>query len=199
MIDREGQVRARYDKIHLFDVDLPTGETGANRGLFGGRGRGAGQWHAGREARPHDLLRPEISDAVRTHRGGRRRRDFRPRRLHGPDRPRPLACASCARARSRRGCSWSPPRRSGATRTGGRHLGTRLSSIRGARSARHGRGDGVGFADIDLARISDVRSRIPALNHRRLIPEPVSHDRLRSSVPRRRRDLRSLVPLERGL
>jgi deaminated glutathione amidase len=27
VIDGEGQVRARYDKIHLFDVDLPTGES----------------------------------------------------------------------------------------------------------------------------------------------------------------------------
>ena len=27
MIDREGVIRARYDKIHLFDVDLPTGES----------------------------------------------------------------------------------------------------------------------------------------------------------------------------
>ena len=33
---------------------------------------------------------------------------------------------------------------------------------------------GVGFADIDLKRISDVRSRIPALKHRRLIPEAVA-------------------------
>ena len=27
VIDREGQIRATYDKIHLFDVDLPTGES----------------------------------------------------------------------------------------------------------------------------------------------------------------------------
>jgi hypothetical protein len=33
---------------------------------------------------------------------------------------------------------------------------------------------GVGFADIDLKRISDVRSRIPALKHRRPIPDPVT-------------------------
>jgi deaminated glutathione amidase len=37
-----------------------------------------------------------------------------------------------------------------------------------------GEDSGVGFADIDLSRISDVRSRIPALSHRRTIPEPVS-------------------------
>ena len=33
---------------------------------------------------------------------------------------------------------------------------------------------GVGFADIDLARISEVRSGIPALTHRRPIPEPAT-------------------------
>jgi predicted amidohydrolase len=33
---------------------------------------------------------------------------------------------------------------------------------------------GLGFADIDLSRISEVRSRIPALNHRRPIPDVVS-------------------------
>src|SRR3982751_2296321 len=27
VIDREGNVRATYDKLHLFDVDLPTGES----------------------------------------------------------------------------------------------------------------------------------------------------------------------------
>ena len=33
---------------------------------------------------------------------------------------------------------------------------------------------GVGFAEIDLARIAEVRSRIPALNHRRPIPDVVT-------------------------
>ena len=37
-----------------------------------------------------------------------------------------------------------------------------------------GEGNGVGFADIDLKRISDVRGRIPALNHRRTIPDAVT-------------------------
>jgi predicted amidohydrolase len=37
-----------------------------------------------------------------------------------------------------------------------------------------GEGPGVGFADIDLARIQEVRARIPALNHRRPIPDVVS-------------------------
>ena len=37
-----------------------------------------------------------------------------------------------------------------------------------------GEARGVGFADIDLSRISEVRSRIPALDHRRPIPDEVS-------------------------
>ena len=32
-----------------------------------------------------------------------------------------------------------------------------------------GEGAGLGFADIDLARITDIRSRLPALSHRRPI------------------------------
>jgi predicted amidohydrolase len=34
---------------------------------------------------------------------------------------------------------------------------------------------GLGFADIDLARISEVRARIPALTHRRPIADAVAH------------------------
>jgi predicted amidohydrolase len=32
-----------------------------------------------------------------------------------------------------------------------------------------GEEEGVGFADIDLARLADVRARVPALRHRRPI------------------------------
>jgi predicted amidohydrolase len=31
VIDDQGTIRARYDKIHLFDVDLPTGESWRDR------------------------------------------------------------------------------------------------------------------------------------------------------------------------
>jgi predicted amidohydrolase len=36
VIDAEGQVRARYDKIHLFDVDLPTGESWRESAIYEG-------------------------------------------------------------------------------------------------------------------------------------------------------------------
>ena len=34
VIDAEGEIRARYDKIHLFDVDLPTGESWRESALY---------------------------------------------------------------------------------------------------------------------------------------------------------------------
>ena len=37
-----------------------------------------------------------------------------------------------------------------------------------------GDGSGVGFAEIDLSRITDVRSRLPALSHRRPVGEVLS-------------------------
>ncbi|MGH6783904.1 MAG: nitrilase-related carbon-nitrogen hydrolase, partial [Sphingomicrobium sp.] len=40
VIDDKGEVRARYDKIHLFDVDLPTGESWRESAVYAG-GEGA--------------------------------------------------------------------------------------------------------------------------------------------------------------
>ena len=38
LIDGEGEIRGRYDKIHLFDVDLPTGESWRESAVYeGGR------------------------------------------------------------------------------------------------------------------------------------------------------------------
>ena len=56
VIDREGEVRATYDKIHLFDVDLPTGESWRESTSIRLARRGPGQWHAGRQARAYHLL-----------------------------------------------------------------------------------------------------------------------------------------------
>ena len=35
VIDDKGEIRARYDKIHLFDVDLPTGESWRESSVYG--------------------------------------------------------------------------------------------------------------------------------------------------------------------
>jgi deaminated glutathione amidase len=36
-----------------------------------------------------------------------------------------------------------------------------------------GEAAGLGFAEIDAARLADVRARLPALHHRRPVPPPV--------------------------
>ncbi|NNM71247.1 carbon-nitrogen hydrolase family protein [Enterovirga aerilata] len=39
LIDRQGEITARYDKIHLFDVDLPNGESWRESATYAGGGR----------------------------------------------------------------------------------------------------------------------------------------------------------------
>jgi predicted amidohydrolase len=39
VIDGQGEVRASYDKIHLFDVDLPTGESWRESAMYDGGGK----------------------------------------------------------------------------------------------------------------------------------------------------------------
>jgi deaminated glutathione amidase len=40
VIDDRGEIVARYDKVHLFDVDLPTGESWRESGAYAGGDRG---------------------------------------------------------------------------------------------------------------------------------------------------------------
>ena len=51
LIDDEGEIRARYDKMHLFDVDLPTGESWRESASFAAGERAGG----GRTARSGSL------------------------------------------------------------------------------------------------------------------------------------------------
>ena len=60
VIDDEGEIRARYDKIHLFDVDLPTGESWRESAAYRGGDRAVRGRYAGRRARPFDLLRSAL-------------------------------------------------------------------------------------------------------------------------------------------
>ena len=102
VIDDQGAIRARYDKIHLFDVDLPTGESWRESAAYaGGDARGGGR-DAGRQPRPVDLLRSALPRPLS--RAQRRRRDHVERaRRRSPCRPgRRTGKSCCARGRSRR-------------------------------------------------------------------------------------------------
>ena len=175
IIDREGQIRARYDKIHLFDVDLPTGESWRESNVYS-----AGQGVVLVNGTPVGKLGLTICYDLRF----------------------PMLFARIAEANAdvisvpaaftvpTGKAHWHVLLRARAIEAG-------LYVVAAAQVGRHedgrqtfghslvvdpwgevlldmGEETGVGFADIDLKRISDVRSRIPALNHRRPIPEAVT-------------------------
>jgi predicted amidohydrolase len=175
VIDREGEVRARYDKIHLFDVDLPTGESWRESATYS-----AGTDVALINGTPVGKLGLTICYDLRF--------PMLFARLAEADADVIAVPAAFTVPTGR--AHWHVLLRARAIEAG-------LFVVAAAQVGHHqdGRntfghslvvdpwgevlldmGDepGVGFADIDLARISDVRSRIPALNHRRPIPDAVT-------------------------
>ena len=175
IVDREGHVRAHYDKIHLFDVDLPTGESWRESSTYS-----AGQGVALVNGTPvgklglticYDLRFPSLFARLAEADGD------------------VIAVPAAFTVPTGR-AHWHVLLRARAIEAG-------LFVVAAAQVGRHedgrhtfghslvvdpwgevlldmGEDAGVGFADIDLARISDVRSRIPALSHRRPIPEAVT-------------------------
>jgi deaminated glutathione amidase len=172
VIDREGQIRARYDKIHLFDVDLPTGESWRESKVYS-----PGQGAVLVNGTPVGKLGLTICYDLRF--------PMLFARLAEADADVISVPAAFTVPTGR--AHWHVLLRARAIEAG-------LFVVAAAQAGRHedGRqtfghslvvdpwgevlldmGDetGVGFADIDLKRIPEVRSRIPALNHRRPIPE----------------------------
>ena len=174
VIDRTGQVRARYDKIHLFDVDLPTGESWRESSVYQA-GKGAVLVNGTPVGKLglticYDLRFPGLFARI-------------------AEADADVISVPAAFTVPTGKAHWHVLLRARAIEAG-------LFVVAAAQSGRHqdgrqtfghslvvdpwgevlldmGEQVGVGFADIDLARISEVRARIPALNHRRPIPEAV--------------------------
>ena len=103
LIDREGEIVARYDKIHMFDVDLANGESYREFAqLPSGRDRGGSRPALG-AARAHRLLRSALSRALPRAGGSRQLVPRHSVGLHRADRRGALACAD-ARPRDRERC-----------------------------------------------------------------------------------------------
>jgi predicted amidohydrolase len=175
VIDREGNVRGRYDKIHLYDVDLPTGESwresavyapGAGVVLVNGTPVGKlglticydlrfpGLFARLAEA-DADVITVPSAFTVPTGQA----------HWHVLLRARAIEAGLFVVAAAQVG------QHEDGRRTFGHSL---VVDPWGEILLDMGSDKGVGFADIDLKRISEVRSRIPALNHRRPIPEAVT-------------------------
>ena len=175
VVDREGKIRATYDKLHLFDVDLPTGESwresnvySAGKGVVLVNGTPIGKLGL---TICYDLRFPGL---------------FARLAESGAD----VIAVPAAFTVPTGKAHWHILLRARAIEAG-------LFIVAAAQVGRHedgrqtfghslvidpwgevlldmGEDRGVGFADIDLKRISDVRGRIPALNHRRPIPDAVT-------------------------
>lgn len=175
VIDREGNVRARYDKLHLFDVDLPTGESWRESSVYS-----AGEGVALVNGTPVGKLGLTICYDLR----------FPGLFARLAEADADVIAVPAAFTVPTGRAHWHILLRARAIEAG-------LFVIAAAQVGRHedgrqtfghslvvgpwgevlldmGEEPGVGFADIDLKRISEVRSRIPALNHRRPIPEAVT-------------------------
>jgi predicted amidohydrolase len=175
VIDREGRVRARYDKMHLFDVDLPTGESWRESATYS-----PGQGAVLVNGTPIGKLGLTICYDLR----------FPMLFARIAEADADVISVPAAFTVPTGKAHWHILLRARAIEAG-------LFVVAAAQVGRHEDGrqtfghslvvdpwgevlldmgdeQGVGFADIDLKRISDVRSRIPALKHRRLIPEAVA-------------------------
>jgi predicted amidohydrolase len=175
VIDREGEVRATYDKIHLFDVDLPTGESWRESSVYSA---GAGVVLV--NGTPIGKLGLTICYDLR----------FPGLFARLAESDADVIAVPAAFTVPTGKAHWHVLLRARAIEAG-------LFVIAAAQSGHHedgrntfghslvvdpwgeiildmGEDNGVAFADIDLKRIVDVRSRIPALNHRRPIPDSVT-------------------------
>jgi predicted amidohydrolase len=175
VIDREGEIRATYDKIHLFDVDLPTGESWRESNVYS---QGTGVVLV--DGTPVGKLGLTICYDVR----------FPGLFARLAESDADVIAVPAAFTVPTGKAHWHVLLRARAIEAG-------LFVVAAAQVGHHedgrttfghslvvdpwgdvlldmGEGNGVGFADIDLKRISDVRARIPALNHRRPLPDAVT-------------------------
>ena len=171
VIDDTGSIRARYDKMHLFDVDLPTGESW----------RESNSYTAGTEPVVVETPLGKLGLAICYD-------------LRFPDLFRTLSNAGAtilavpaAFTRPTGAAHWHVLLRARAIEAAAFVLAAAQTGTHADGRATYGHslaidpwGDvlldmgeaaDLGFAEIDAGRLEDVRSRVPVLRHRRAIPE----------------------------
>ena len=174
VIDARGEIRARYDKLHLFDVDLPTGESWRESAAYApGNGAVVVETPVGRLglAICYDLRFPDLFRAL-------------------SDAGATILALPAAFTRPTGAAHWHVLLRARAIEAAAFVVAAAQTGVHedGRATFGHslvidpwgeilldmGEEPGVGFAEIDPARITDVRGRIPVLAHRRPIPAVTS-------------------------
>ena len=171
LIDSNGNIRCTFDKLHLFDVDLPTGESWRESAAYApGERAVVAETPAGLLglAICYDLRFPAFFSAL-------------------TDAGAQILSIPAAFTVPTGEAHWHVLMRARAIEAG-------VFVVAAAQSGRHedgretyghslvvdpwgevlldmGTQNGVGFAELDLSRIEEVRSRLPAIRHRREIPQ----------------------------
>jgi predicted amidohydrolase len=169
LIDADGEIRARYDKIHLFDVDLPTGESWRESASYAPGSRSVvaeTPWGRLGLSICYDLRFPNLyrtlSDAGATMLSV-------PAAFTVPTGQAHWHVLLRARA-IEAGAFVIAAAQSGTHADGRTTFGHSLVvDPWGEVLLDMGEGTGIGFAEIDPQRVTEVRARIPVLSHRRAI------------------------------
>jgi predicted amidohydrolase len=172
VIDDEGQIRARYDKMHLFDVDLESGESWRESASYlGGNGPVTVDTPLGRLGLSicYDIRFPDLYRAL-------------------TDAGATILSVPAAFTLPTGEAHWHVLLRARAIEAG-------VFVVAAAQAGKHedgretfghslvvdpwgtivldmGRETGIGFAELDLGQVEQVRGRLPAIMHRRPIPAP---------------------------
>ena len=172
VIDSAGEIRATYDKMHLFDVDLPTGESWRESNVYA-----AGTEAVIVDGTPVGRLGLTICYDLRFPGLFARLAEAGAEAIAVPAAfTVPTGMAHWHVLRRARAIEAelfvSAAAQVGHHADGRNTVGHSLvADPWGELLLDMGDRQGIGFAEIDPARIADVRSRIPALDHRRPIPE----------------------------
>jgi deaminated glutathione amidase len=174
MIDSNGDIRARYDKIHLFDVDLATGESWRESSVYR-----PGQevvavdtpWARMGLSVCYDMRFPDLYRAL-TNAGATVL--LMPAAFTVPTGQAHWHVLLRARA-IEAGCFVIAAAQSGHHEDGRETYGHSLVvDPWGEVVLDMGEGAGLALAEIDLSRVEDVRGRVPAIANRRSLPVDVT-------------------------
>ncbi|SCW36954.1 Predicted amidohydrolase [Sphingobium faniae] len=173
VIDDRGEIRARYDKIHLFDVDLATGESWRESSVYGPGEQVVAvntPWARMGLSVCYDMRFPDLYRAL-TNAGATVL--LMPAAFTVPTGQAHWHILLRARA-IEAGCFVIAPAQTGCHADGRETYGHSLAvGPWGEVLLDMGEEMGLALADIDMARIEEVRGRVPAIANRREIARDV--------------------------
>ncbi|ANI77173.1 MULTISPECIES: carbon-nitrogen hydrolase family protein [Sphingobium] len=174
MIDADGAIRARYDKIHLFDVDLATGESWRESSVYGPGERVVAvdtPWARMGLSVCYDMRFPDLYRAL-TNAGATVL--LMPAAFTVPTGQAHWHILLRARA-IEAGCFVISAAQTGRHDDGRETYGHSLIvDPWGEIVVDMGVEAGLALAELDLSRVEEVRGRVPAIANRRILPVDVT-------------------------